>query len=84
MLYCLELPTSNNNLHDVGISGGVPHDVLPVSIDSLKQSPLFRHLLHDIFTAKDRFQIQPLGLYFKPLVYSFQRVKEFLFPDLAQ
>lgn len=41
----------------------VSHDLFPVFVNSLEESPLFWNLLHDILRREDGLQIKPLGLH---------------------
>ena len=62
--------------------GGVLHNVLVDLVHSLEETSLFGHLLHDVFRAENGLQVEPLGLYFEPLIYRILRPHQLCFPPL--
>lgn len=60
----------------------VLHHVLPDLVNSLKELPLLRHLLHDVCRTEDGLQVEPLGLHLEPLVYGVLDTDKALLPSL--
>ena len=66
----------------LGVFDNMSHNILPVSVNCLKQSSFFWHLSHDIFRGEDRLQIQPLCLHLQPFINSVLYTEQPLFPFL--
>lgn len=64
------------------VFGTVLHNILPLSIYCLKETPLFWHLLHNILRRKNGFQIKPLCLHFQPFINYFLNVNQAILPFL--
>ena len=64
------------------VLNAVPHDLLPVLVNSLEKSSLFRDLLHDVLRGEDGLQIKPLGLHLQPFIYGLLDMKQALLPEL--
>ena len=64
------------------IPDGVLHDVLPVAVDSLKESSLLGHLLHDVLRREDGLEVEPLRLHLEPLVDGVLDADQLLLPLL--
>ena len=74
--------TTTMTIKYLGVPDSVLHDLFPVAVNHLEEATFLRHLLHDVFWAEDRLQVQPLGLHFEPFVNGVLGANQCLLPHL--
>ena len=82
---CFKLHSHRIKVYDirrtyVRIFGGIFHDFSESLVNHQKHPALLWHLLHYVLGGKNRIEVQPLSLHFKPLVDGLLHPNDLLFP----